>query len=319
MGKEESLKTGVIVPVYRRAQTVLDALDSINKQTRPPHCLIIVDDGSGDQTPQSIQHWIDTTKPSFETKLLEMTNSGAGAARNHGASAAKDCDLLAFLDSDDLWPADFLELTVKAMADHPNAVAATTDKCNLEAGSEKLEHVDTSWVEDKPTEYMIKHGGPPGMSNSIFRASFFHQINGFAHDIPSGEDMHMMLRINMLGPWLHVPGPVVIYRHNYAQTVGEEPPLSHSIPNRRLGRAMNLQRFIFEDGGKAVVPQRVWKKRLAALWFKAGKQQLQNKCPEKSRACFKKALALQPWHLRARFLLLRSRFVKALHHIASQS
>lgn len=309
MSIEKTLLTGVIVPVYRRPQTVLDALNSISKQTHPPHRLIIVDDGSGDETAQSVKQWIDNSRPSFDTKFIQINNSGAGAARNHGALHAKDCDLLAFLDSDDLWPADFLEHTVKAMMQNPMAVAASTDKCIQESNPKKQKTIDTSWVKHKPAEHMIQYGGPPGMSNSIFRASFFHQLNGFAQDIPSGEDMHLMLRISLLGPWLYVKGPVVIYRHNYAQTQGEEPALSHSIPNRRLGRAMNLQRFIFEDGGIDAIASRIWKKRLAALWFKAGKQQMRNKCPEKSRSCFKKAIQIKPWHVRPRLYHLFSRFL----------
>ena len=96
----------VVVPVFNRCRVVLEALDSIAAQTRPPTKLIVVDDGSTDDTVEHIERWLSSRQLPFESRLIRQSNAGPSAARNRGAAEADECDLLAFLDSDDLWPTD---------------------------------------------------------------------------------------------------------------------------------------------------------------------------------------------------------------------
>src|SRR5438128_2574950 len=104
-----------IIPVLNRPRAILDALHSVAAQQLPPARLIVVDDGSTDQTPDVVQSWIDDTAPAFECRLIRQPNRGVAAARNRAAAEAGDCEFLAWLDSDDLWPADYLQRMIAAL------------------------------------------------------------------------------------------------------------------------------------------------------------------------------------------------------------
>jgi glycosyltransferase involved in cell wall biosynthesis len=91
------LSVTVIIPAYNRAHTLSGAIDSLLQQTQTPNEIIVVDDGSTDETPALLSSY----GSSIEVKT--QSNQGRSTARNVGLKAAKG-DLIAFLDSDDLLP-----------------------------------------------------------------------------------------------------------------------------------------------------------------------------------------------------------------------
>lgn len=93
----------VIIPTYNRANLVIEAMDSVAKQSYRPIELIVVDDGSTDNTRASIQEWSKTCEDDeeFELCYLRQENSGAPAARNNGAGASSG-EFVLWHDSDDL-------------------------------------------------------------------------------------------------------------------------------------------------------------------------------------------------------------------------
>jgi glycosyltransferase involved in cell wall biosynthesis len=93
----------VIIPAWNRAGEVCHAIDSALAQTLPPLEIIIVDDGSTDETAEVLAHYGD------RIRVVRQHNQGVAAARNAGIAAARG-DLLAFLDSDDVWRPRKLEL-----------------------------------------------------------------------------------------------------------------------------------------------------------------------------------------------------------------
>ena len=95
-------KISVIMPAYKAAATIAAALRSIRDQTVRVHEVIVVDDGSPDDTAELV------ARDFSEVRLLRQPNAGPAVARNNGAQAATG-DWLAFLDADDVWLADKLE------------------------------------------------------------------------------------------------------------------------------------------------------------------------------------------------------------------
>ena len=91
----------VIIPVYNGECYLAEAIESILAQTLPPDEIIIVDDGSTDETPRIARCFV------YPVRYHAQSHSGAGAARNRGVSLAQG-DWLAFLDADDLWLPDKL-------------------------------------------------------------------------------------------------------------------------------------------------------------------------------------------------------------------
>src|SRR4051812_17872649 len=91
----------VIIPLYNRATTVLHTLSSVANQTAPPQRVILVDDGSVDDSVATVNQWIATSELPWKVTLIRQQNQGAGAARNRGLAEIDDCRYVAFLDSDD--------------------------------------------------------------------------------------------------------------------------------------------------------------------------------------------------------------------------
>ncbi len=99
----------VIIPCWNQGQLLQAALASIAAQTLRPTQVVVVDDGSTDQT-------VDVAYAHPGVTLIRQQRSGAAAARNAGLHQV-DADLVAFLDADDLWPATSLQARVDALVD----------------------------------------------------------------------------------------------------------------------------------------------------------------------------------------------------------
>lgn len=102
----------VIIPTYNRARLVVEAIDSVLRQTAPPREIIVVDDGSTDDTPSALA--------AFGNRIVvvRQDNQGVGGARNRALAMASG-RYLAFLDSDDAWLDFKLELQVDVLERNP--------------------------------------------------------------------------------------------------------------------------------------------------------------------------------------------------------
>ncbi|MFH5804409.1 glycosyltransferase family 2 protein [Alienimonas sp. DA493] len=116
----------VVVPTYRRADLVCDTLDSVYAQTHRPVELIVVDDGSGDDTPAVVRDWLarrpNDPASGWTGTLVEQPNAGAPAARNRGFRESSG-ELVQFFDSDDLMHPEKLARQCAALAAAPVAEA----------------------------------------------------------------------------------------------------------------------------------------------------------------------------------------------------
>jgi|TARA_B110000908_G_scaffold170129_1_gene228826 glycosyltransferase involved in cell wall biosynthesis len=93
----------IIIPTYNREHLILEALESCVLQTYRPIEILVVDDGSTDQTITFVQDWNKGSSHKDVTlKIIEQENKGGNAARNNGIKNSSG-EFIAFLDSDDLW------------------------------------------------------------------------------------------------------------------------------------------------------------------------------------------------------------------------
>lgn len=111
-------KVSVILPTYNRGGILEKAIDSVLVQTYTAFELVIVDDGSTDNTKNLVESYEDSRIRYLYTEI----NQGAAAARNYGIeNASADTDFIAFEDSDDLWHKDKLEKQIEEIERHPEA------------------------------------------------------------------------------------------------------------------------------------------------------------------------------------------------------
>ncbi len=114
------LSASIIIPTFNRADMVVGAVESVLGQCRPEDEVIVVDDGSTDNTESAL-------KPFGERiRYLKTVNSGAGNARNRGIREAKK-DLIAFLDSDDEWMPRKLDLQRSLLEARPDVLYTFSD------------------------------------------------------------------------------------------------------------------------------------------------------------------------------------------------
>ena len=113
-------KVSVIIPVYNGERFICDAIESVLAQTYKDFELIVMDDGSQDQTNQRIKGY------GHRLTYLYLPNSGQARARNLGHTHSSG-EYLAFLDSDDRWYPKMLEVEVRAMDENPQAGLVYSD------------------------------------------------------------------------------------------------------------------------------------------------------------------------------------------------
>ncbi len=112
----------VIIPAHNSAATLVEALDSVLRQTRPVQEIIVVDDASSDNTARVFEDWQCSLTGAVTARLLRQTrNTGPAGARNNGIRAATG-DWIAFLDADDAWLAGRIEAQLNTAATHPSSV-----------------------------------------------------------------------------------------------------------------------------------------------------------------------------------------------------
>lgn len=300
------LSVAVVVPVFERPRAVLEALESVASQTRRPDALVVVDDGSNDDTPERIAQWIGARGGALGARLVRRPHAGVSATRNHGAASVAHADVLAFLDSDDRWVESYLEAHLEVLSGDPAAVASTSDKNSLDVPTGRRRRVDRSWVErDCPLE--IARRGPPGISNTVIRAEAFRRVGGFSERLDTAEDLDLMLRLSLLGRWRHVPATEVEYRHRLGETWGEAPSLGHEHEDRRRTRAQVLEDFASEVASTRPDLVSPLQRLTAAQWERAGRQLMRAGRRREALPCFERSLALRPMAWRARAAAWRLR------------
>ena len=137
----------------------------------------------------------------------------------------------------------------------------------------------------------------------MIQRSVYQAIGGYDPSEKCGEDYQLFLRISLKGKWCHVPGQPVLVRRGLQTDTDGAGQLSRQFDDRRLRLARILDRFIHEDGGKEIVPDKVWKARVGRLYFAAGRLAMKQKNHDIARQALQKAHRFLPQHLRTRWLL----------------
>ena len=223
-------RVGVVIPLYNRAGIVPQTLQSVLEQAYQPARLVIVDDGSNDGSADTAERWLAEHDPSFAWAVIRAPHRHAAAARNRGFAAVSDLPLVAFLDSDDCWPADFLLRCSEALAERPDAAAASTDR---EINGPDWRHVnpDLRDISGDPALWLVRNDA--GIAScTVLRSDVVSAVGGWKEDELAGEDFLLFAAVARQGGWLHVPGVPVRFNRNTGRTGGQQANLSRSQPIR---------------------------------------------------------------------------------------
>jgi glycosyltransferase involved in cell wall biosynthesis len=283
----------VVVPVFNRASAVLETLATVARQTTPPRRLIVVDDGSTDGTAAAVRAWIARTKPDFEAFVVEQPNRGAGAARNRGIREIGDCRYIAFLDSDDHWPEDFLARAVERMEANLAAVAISADREYHRLWKSRLGQRCSRGLELGATTWLL--AGDCGIAScSLFRSWVIRRLGGFDPSLPTGQDVELFLRVSLEGPWLHAPGEPVQYYVGFTTAQGEASNLSMRFPDRQRRWVRIRERFVFVQGGRGHASRSFYRRLFAHRWHKTAASYQSQGRHAYAIACYRRALKYRP-------------------------
>jgi len=207
----------VVIPAYNAELYICEALDSVIGQSRPPEQIIVVDDGSIDDTVARVRSWQRENFPGLV--LRQQSNRGVSAARNTALRHA-EADLVAFLDSDDLWLPHHLEQLEIAFKHHPELVICFGDALYFDAqqiiktsslvGS-RIETVEYHEAKDglrllKGSAYAsLVPGNYVSLSASLISKKALEKVGAFDEAIKSVEDRDLFLRLSAIGQFAYYP------------------------------------------------------------------------------------------------------------------
>jgi len=215
--KQKKPLVSAIIPTYNRGWIIKEAVDSVMSQDYRDFELIIVDDGSTDNTPEILNSCRG------DILVFRQENQGVSAARNRGIAEASG-RFIAFLDSDDLWLPQKLFRQVEFFNKNPDAQICQTEETWIRKG-----------VRVNPKK---RHKKPWGMifepslalclvspSAVMIRRSLFKKVGGFDETLPACEDYDLWLRISCRYPVYLIETPLIIKRGGHNDQLSASPGL----------------------------------------------------------------------------------------------
>jgi len=180
----------VIIPTYRHRDFVLQALDSVFAQTFKNFEVIVVNDGSPDDTDQVLR----PLREAGRIKYLEQPNAGHAAARNRGLADASG-EFVAFLDDDDLWPPDKLQWQVEVLAAEPTLGVVAGRAVVFEQSPENcLELRPRDRVVTFESLFLINPIWSPGQT--LIRTALLKAHNGLSAEVWGADDLDLWMRLS---------------------------------------------------------------------------------------------------------------------------
>lgn len=295
-------RIGVVIPVYNRARILTETLPYVIAQTRPPERLVIVDDGSTDGTADVVERWLHQRQPPFCWRLIRAPHRTAAAARNIGFREVDHLPMVAFLDSDDHWPAEFLERTSALLASSTAAVAVSSDRWFYNASGDQW-NVDSSGLGVDAVRWLFENDG--GIAScSLFRTAAVSDAGAWDERMESGEDFKLFIDMAQRGDWLYAPGDPVWFNRTSEQTHGEERNLSRRHLDMYRQWAVHYGQIYGELNETDPIRRRALRWGVARKWRDAGIELLKHGRPDEAAEAFAAAANWTPMavSLRLRWL-----------------
>lgn len=198
----------VIVPAYNAEKTILETIQSIQKQTFSDFELIVINDGSTDKTLDLL-----STIKDPRLKVFSYENGGLPVARNRGISRATG-EYITFVDADDLWTPDKLELQLAALQQHPEAGVAYSWTAFIDEEGKYLYAWPPTFYEGNVYPQMLTSNFIANGSNILVRRQFVELAGEFDPILKSVEDWDYYIRLAALCSFVAVPKYQILYRRS---------------------------------------------------------------------------------------------------------
>ncbi len=232
----------IIIPVYNTELFIVEAIKSVQEQTFKDWDLIVIDDGSSDNTADLVSTFLSDSR----IKYYKQENSGPAVARNTGLLLTSG-ELVAFLDADDYWHPTKLEKQVQVFQNHPDV-----DICGVQADIVDLSRTIIS-EKPHPDGFYYGNGFPriffttlANMTTGVFRRTIFDKHGCFDVNCKLAEDYELFLRLARDAVFYVIPEILA-----YIRKGGNITSISYTQGDIRREYALNniIPQFLTEHGG----------------------------------------------------------------------
>ncbi len=273
----------VVLPVFNGAAYLEEALDSLFRQTRAPDEIVVIDDGSTDQSPGLLK------KYESKIKVIQTPNRGLAASRNEGISRANSA-WVAFLDQDDRWLPEKLELFLSRAKIHPRADLLFSDAVTLSPDGRRLRRVRCDPGPGDLFQHLFFQNRI--ISSTVFlRKELWERVGPLRGDFlhPAAMvDWEFFLRASAAAPALYLSSPLTENRVH-----GES-----SLRSRLEDAAKDQKKVLASHDRDAGVSEELRERAQAMASFEIGMRFLAAGHPERAREEF--AASRRSARLRAR-------------------
>ena len=218
---EQLPRVSVIVPTHNAARYLPEAIDSVLGQTYRDFEIIVVDDGSTDDTQEVLARYGD------QIRVVRQRNQGSAAARNAGILAARG-EFIAFLDADDLWLPQKLERQMPLFGERPEIGWVYSDYREFdESGLRTRSFFEREGLRPPPEGWVLlalARDCITWTTTVVIRASCFQEAGLFDGAFPRAQDYDMWLRLAARFPVACAEEVLALYRHYQAQVTSRTRP-----------------------------------------------------------------------------------------------
>jgi glycosyltransferase involved in cell wall biosynthesis len=210
----------VVIPLYNKQRWIASAVQSVLAQSHREFELIIVDDGSTDESVAVVKSIHDT-----RIRVIRQKNHGVSVARNRGVYEALS-EWVAFLDADDRWDPRFLERCAKLRMRHGGVLLGSNTRLGDSGRTAFPEEGVNPWVIDDFCAAALEREYPPIANAScvVYKAALL-RAGGFPRGVPLGEDTDTWMRLSLQGKFILDRDPLIHYEMG-----DEESAVSRLVP-----------------------------------------------------------------------------------------
>ena len=203
-----SPEISVIIPTFNRAEHVIRAIESVLSQSYKDYEIIVVDDGSTDKTKDALEHYMD------RIKYIYQDNSGVSSARNKGIMAARG-EWVAFLDSDDEWLPEKLEIQIDCIKETKEQICFTNifvpcDGHHLNSRP-VTEPKENKVIFTDPVNLILDGTRPLYTQTMLIKKELLFKVGCFDELLKVGEDTLIFFRLATEASFVFLEKPLVSF------------------------------------------------------------------------------------------------------------
>jgi len=268
----------IIIPTFNRRNYITIALNSVLAQTYKDYEIVVIDDGSSDDTKEVLTPYRDTIRYFYQD------NRGIPATRNRGIKEATGA-YIAFLDSDDYWLPEKLERQLEYFGKNPHCGMVAT-RCSSITPDGRVRKKNrpgkSGWVlADLFKANFIR------TSSAVIRKECLEEVEFFDESLPECEEYDLWLRLAKQFQVGFIDEPLTVYTDN-----------PHGISTNSLAGRLQRLKVLEKDYLKECIPQALYRKRLANNYHYVARHYFNRGEKDEGKKYLRSALSLAPLNLK---------------------